>query len=127
MLVALAKLASAVGNVHDIDVKELSLSRIGCHYDLKPDNILIDGTDFIIADFGLTRFNESNEDSATQFKIGRGYCLAPECQDLDDGFERHEIHKSSDIWAFGYTIASFISYIVLGPKGVEDFKRKRKF
>lgn len=127
MLVALAKLASAIGDVHDFVVRDLSLSRIGCHHDLKPDNILIDGTNFLLADFGLTRFKESNEDSATQFKIGRGHCLAPECQDLDDSFERHDIHRSSDIWAFGCIIADFITYRVRGPKGVEDFRRKRKF
>jgi len=127
LLVAFAKLASAVGDVHDFVVRELTLARIGCHHDLKPDNILVDGNDFILADFGLTRFKESNEDSATQFKIGRGYCLAPECQDLDDSFERHAIHRSSDIWAFGCIMADFTTYMVLGPDGVKEFRKQRKF
>ena len=126
VLVALSRLASAISHVHDFFVQDFSLSKIGCHHDLRPSNILVDEDRFILADFGLSRFKEQNDGSATEFKIGKGYCLAPECQDLDNDFERHEIHRSSDIWSFGCIVADLLTWMVKGPSGITEFKQKRR-
>lgn len=127
LIFALSGLASAVSEVHNFVVNELDLVKIGCHHDLKPDNILVDGNQFVLTDFGLTRFKEGGESSSSLFKNGRGYCLAPECQDLEDDFERYPIHRSSDIWSFGCVIADLVTYMLKGPAGVIQFKQRRRW
>ena len=34
------------------------LEMIGCYYNLKPDNVLVEGYKFILTDFGLARFKD---------------------------------------------------------------------
>jgi len=125
-IVSLSRLAAAISEVHELVVTDLSLSKIGCHHDIRPNNILVNKDQFILADFGLTRFKEHDETSATQFRIGQGYCLAPECQDLDDDFQKHPIHRSSDVWSFGCIIADLVTYIYKGPLGIEEFRQNRR-
>jgi serine/threonine protein kinase len=64
------------------DVPSAILLGIGCHQDLKPGNILVDGDTFLLADFGLSRFKESIEGSYTSYKSVGGYYVAPECEDF---------------------------------------------
>ncbi|KAI9739969.1 MAG: hypothetical protein M1818_005025 [Claussenomyces sp. TS43310] len=127
LILALSRLASAVGEVHEFLVTDLLLASIGCHHDIKPSNILVDDDQFILADFGLARFKDFSQASETMFKIGQGYCLAPECQELGDDFDRHIIHRSSDIWSFGCVIADLITYMLHGPAGIIKFKQQRRF
>lgn len=101
-LVGLVGLSSALDHVHNFITKcNIKLELIGCHHDLRPKNILLSGQVFILADFGLSKFKPSTEDSATPFKKGQDYYLAPECEDLDKYFEPLSIRRSSDIWSFG--------------------------
>ena len=123
--VALAGLASAVEHVHDFFEHKIDLRLIGCHYDLRPHNILVSGTTFILADFGLSRFKESTRDSDTPFQRGMGDYLAPECEDHET-FEPHRIRRSSDIWSLGCMLVEVVTYMVHGHTAVDIFKDKRK-
>ena len=124
-IVALAGLGSAVCAMHDYSSE--SLQAIGCHHDLKPSNILVDKSDFILADFGISRLKESPLTSATLSKDARGYYLAPECENLEADCEKQIIHRSSDIWSFGCIVAELLTYMIQGPDGVKDFEDKRVY
>lgn len=123
--VALAGLGSAVCAMHDYSSE--TIQAIGCHHDLKPSNVLVDKSDFILADFGLSRLKESPQTSATLSKDARGDYLAPECEDLEADCEKHIIHRSSDIWSFGCILAELMTYMIQGPSGVKDFEEKRVY
>lgn len=126
-LIALAELSSAISAVHNFAANNPELARSGCHHDLKPRNILVDGAHFILADFGLTRLKPPEQTSEEEYKIGEGYYIPPECQDLDAPFLKHTIRRSSDIWSFGCIIAEVLTYMMKGAEGVQAFMQKRKF
>ncbi|KAF9771363.1 hypothetical protein IL306_010990 [Fusarium sp. DS 682] len=96
-LVALAGLASAVASVHNFVVDKLPLAYIGCHHDLKPGNILVEDQRFILSDFGLARLKLPTEGSTTPARVRHGFSIAPECQNLGRTFEKHLVHRSSDV------------------------------
>ena len=127
LIIALAKLASAVEEVHNFSANAIDLKLIGCHHDLKPRNILVDGPNFILADFGLSRLKSISETSNTLFRRGQGDYLAPECEDVDGSFEKHSIRRSSDIWSFGCILAEVWTYMILGLEGVAEFKKRRRY
>lgn len=125
--VALSGLASAMHHVHHCVAEILDIDLIGCHHDLKPRNILVDGDSLLLADFGLSRFKLESDGSKTPYRQRRGYEIAPECQDLDDEDETHEIGRASDIWSFGCILANVLIYMKEGPDGIDSFKNARKF
>lgn len=125
LIVSLVGLSSALCVVHEFNADDLKA--IGCHHDLKPSNILIDGPRFILADFGLSRFKETSQTSATTFKLGRGDFIAPECEGLGDDSGRNIIHRSSDVWSFGCITLELLTYMLKGVDGVKDFRKKRAF
>lgn len=123
---ALSKLSSAIATVHEFASKSLNLKYIGCHHDLKPKNILVHGSTFILADFGLSKLKEATESSKEEFQVGAGHYLAPECEDYDSHFEKHIISRPSDVWSFGCIIAEVLTYMKRGREGVAEFKRIRE-
>jgi len=125
LIFALVGLSSALCAVHEFDAEYLKA--IGCHHDLKPSNILIDGLKFILADFGLSRFKETSQTSDTIFKCGRGDFIAPECEDLSGSSGRKIIRRSSDVWSFGCIILELLTYMLQGADGVKDFRKRRAF
>ena len=90
-LVALSELSSAIEQVHNLFTQSPNISMIGCHHDPKPGNILVDNGTFLLADFGLSRFKSSSQNSSTLHRRGQGDYLAPECEDLDGNFEKHRV------------------------------------
>lgn len=125
--IALGQLSSAIEMVHDYASEKLGLRLMGCHHDLKPKNILVNGDKFILADFGLSTFKPASESSKSTFDIGRGHYLAPECEDYEGDFEKHTISRPSDIWSFGCIIAEVFTYMERGNEGVSDFTERRGF
>ncbi len=127
LLLALAGLASAIDAMHNFTSEALDLSLSGCHHDLAPRNILIHGETFLLADFGLSSFRNTEEDSLTTFREVRGSYVAPECQRFRDGrVQTEKVGRASDIWSFGCILSEVLTYMVLGPKGVAEFREKRK-
>ncbi|KAH8587930.1 kinase-like domain-containing protein [Bisporella sp. PMI_857] len=122
---ALSGLASAIQEVHGYFSSEHQYYLIGCHYDIHPGNVLVQGHLFILADFGLSRLKDKAQGSHSDFKGGLKDYLAPECQDWDT-FVGNSIGRASDIWSFGCILAEVATYIAQGHLGVEDFEAKRK-
>ncbi|OTB07425.1 hypothetical protein M426DRAFT_20126 [Hypoxylon sp. CI-4A] len=127
VVIALAAVSSAVYHVHNLSENKIDLDLMGCHHDLRPRNILVSGTSFILADFGLSTFKPPSESSGTPFRNGADDYLAPECVDLNNGFKEGTVRRSSDVWSFGCIIAEVATYIALGRQGIEQFIQKRKY
>ncbi|KAF8251001.1 kinase-like protein [Wilcoxina mikolae CBS 423.85] len=126
ILSALHGLASAIESVHSFFVDEFKVGFIGCHYDLKPKNVLIDDARFLLADFGLSRLRPDDEDSKSLSKRVNGDYWAPECENIMEGFVKQKIGRSSDVWSFGCILLEVVAYLRSGPAGVKDLKGKRK-
>lgn len=127
ILVALAGLCSAVYAVHQFVSSSHKLELIGCHHDLKPANVLVEGSTFVLADFGLSRFKDASEWSATPARTVHRYYTPPECWRPDNRLEKPIIHRSSDIWSLGCIIAEVVTYMLGGVEGVAEFERQRAF
>lgn len=123
----LAEIALALEQVHAIDKKNLHL--IGCHHDLRPDNILIDGSSFLLADFGLSKFKRASQPSRTPVKCKWGNYTAPECDvtGTQDSADDSYVHRSSDTWSFGCIIAEVLTYMIYGKEGVAIFLERKSF
>ena len=126
---ALDGLGSAIALVHNASFKHIdtrtSIQLIGYHHDIRPKNILVSPTTFLLADFGLARLKTADEDSKTYWKSGIGDWLAPEC--MDDDFSHQNVGRSIDIWSFGCLVAEIATYMEGGPLHVEEFRKKRTF
>jgi len=106
-----------------------TLLGIGCHHDLKPSNIFVEGGQFLLADFGLSRFKKATSDSATAYKNVGGYYVAPECQVLGESVltGTMTITRASDIWSLGCILLKALVYMKMGPDGVKKFSDERRF
>ena len=125
---ALGNLSSAIEKVHNYTISNnVDLKIIGLHRDIKPSNILVDHDRFILADFGFSRFKLSSQTSKTPFQIGGGDYLAPECEELEQAFEKGLIGRASDIWSFGCIILEVLVYMFEGAQGVQEFRTDRSF
>ena len=125
-LFALCGLASALDKLHSFSSKVLDISLVGCHHDIRPHNILVQEGQFLLADFGLTTLKKVTEGSKTTWKIGDNRYLAPECEDVDNGFQPGKVGRKSDIWSFGCVLLELVSYVMRGPVGVQAFEQCRK-
>lgn len=125
-LIALAGLSSGIKHVHEFVEDKIHLKLIGFHHDVRPRNILVSKTDFILADFGLSTFKQESQESDTPFKAGMDDYLAPECEEWDNNFQAGIIHRSSDIWSLGGIIAEVATYMALGSQAVKKFRDERQ-
>ena len=97
MIIAFSGLCSALHLVHDFHYLALDVLAIGCHHDPKQDNILMHNISFLLAEFDLPAFKDSNKASDTSFKHVRGDYVAPECEDVQNLSERRVIGRLSDL------------------------------
>jgi serine/threonine protein kinase len=51
--VPLGGLGSSIHSIHQYVCKLLDISGVGCYYDQKPDNVLVDSSKLVLAAFGL--------------------------------------------------------------------------
>ena len=119
-------LASAIQSLHGY-VSADGLELIGCHHDLKPQNILIDKGKLLLADFGLSRVHP--DDSKSSFKAGQGDYMAPECEPVDEdgaGFQKGTISRPSDIWSLGCVVLEILIYHTYGRQDVVQFRDLRR-
>lgn len=100
----------------------------GRHGDIKPHNVLWfrqDDNQFghgelKISDFGLTTFHSTATTKVPSEGIARTQTyMAPEF-DLNESLSR-----PFDIWSLGCTYLEFITWILLGAEGVEQFSKSR--
>jgi serine/threonine protein kinase len=124
---SISGLASAIWALHEFVLEDTAPSLKGQHQDLRPDNILVDGNRFILADFGLSSIKSIQEDSRTPFKGRKGYCQAPECADLRHPYREYKTTRKTDIFALACIIADLLVYLVKGTSGVGAFLDDRKF
>jgi serine/threonine protein kinase len=96
----------------------------GYHHDIKPRNILIRGSDFILADFGLSRLKEIDEDTKTPWKDTTFEYGAPECRD-PQSFVPGMVSRAIDIWSVGCVFSEIAAYMEKGSQGVSDFREWR--
>ena len=121
LVAALSNLASAIKQVHNLTANTIDLQQIGCHHNLRPKNILVDGNDFILADFGLSRFKNTSQNSDTMHKQGQGDYIAPEYKDITGDYNKYRVRRSSDIWSFDYIIAKVLTYMMRDKDSVKAF------
>ncbi|KAH4023842.1 hypothetical protein HBH70_077050 [Parastagonospora nodorum] len=123
---ALGDLSSAIENLHHFTSDLFQVDLIGCHRDIKPDNILVDAEGLYLADFGLSVFKEATDGSSTSYNHGGGFYRSPECEIPTTRFERGKINRASDVWSFGCILADILTFLANGHQAVTRFQEKRK-
>lgn len=123
---ALLGLSSAIEALHNYIWKDYSLELIGCHYDLRPKNILVEGRKFLLSDFGLSRLKAQEEGSRSMFKAAVGDFVAPECYADEAAFRKGSIGRASDVWSFGCILLLVATHAREGTPGVDEFANRRK-
>ena len=96
----------------------------GYHHDIKPRNILVHGTAFILADFGFAKLKGREEDSQTLWKDTTFEYGAPECRN-PDSFAAGHVGRALDIWSLACVFSEVLTHIQDGGRGVEDFRKHR--
>lgn len=121
---ALNGLSSALESLHNFKFGDSPM--IGCHFDVCPTNILVDGGRFLLADFGNSRLCGADKRPEVLFRGATGDYIGPECETLEVGYAQgHLVGKSSDIWSFGCVLAEVATYMMRGPGSVEEFRGHR--
>ena len=123
---ALWSLSSAVESIHSYFARDFNVRQVGCHYDIKPGNILYQGEKFLLSDFGLSRLRDDSEGSRSLYKGVEGSYVAPECEPASEGFERAMIGRTSDVWSFGCFLFEMLAYLHGGPKVVSGLYTARR-
>ena len=130
MLASLWGLSSALESVHNFFFEDEHVHQIGCHYDIKPRNILYSEGKLMLSDFGLSRLKYEDEGSQSLFQRGEGWYLAPECEATEDDFKPGRIGRASDVWSLGCVFAEVMVYVdaptQAGHTMVDQFYKQRK-
>lgn len=123
---AMSGIASALEHIHDFDYGEqgIKMSQVGFHHDLKPENILVKNGNFLITDFGLSRF--SDKESPIKFKWeGGAETYGP--PEIDPEFRKSEKIDSCavDLWSFGCIMIEVVAFVLEGSRSLDEFRKNR--
>jgi serine/threonine protein kinase len=125
---ALYGLASALETIHafrlDPAKHDLDLLAIGYHHDFRPANILVDERTFVLSDFGLGGLDKPDKEVEKEWFPTPGNYSAPECE--DQGFKQQMVSPMIDVWAFGCLLSDVLTYMRMGPGGVQHFREVRR-
>jgi len=119
-------LSSALKTIHSFFVGKFDLAMIGCHYDLKPKNILLRGKRFLLTDFGMSRLEAPSSRGGVSSIRYRGYYYAPECILEAQTGQKAIVGRESDVWSFGCILAVVAEFLENGPSGVAKFESERR-
>lgn len=127
-LTAIEGLSSALENIHDLHLNkadyQINISRVGYHHDVRPRNILVTPNNFVLADFGLSKFKVVDAGSRTKWKENVGDYIAPEC--MDEDFEPQDVGRAIDIWALGGIIFDLAWHREQGLDGINQARAARQ-
>ncbi|RSL60680.1 hypothetical protein CEP53_005381 [Fusarium sp. AF-6] len=125
---AICGLASALENLHYFSNDDMDLKLLGCHHDLKPKNILVDGARFILADFGLSKITSPQEELEHLDVDRDANSEAPERRDYTvELYPTRGTGRPADIWSLGCILAVLLAYMKGGPFDVENFSEEHEF
>lgn len=96
----------------------------GYHHDIKPRNVLVRGTHFVLADFGFAKLKSVDEDSQTLWKDTTFEYGAPECRD-SNSFAPGPVGRALDIWSLACVFSETLTHIEDGAEGVKKFRNNR--
>ena len=124
---ALSGLTSALIYVHNFrltqDEHRVDVIRIGYHHDIRPRNVLVNASTFLLTDFGLARMKNVEMGSQSIWKDINSDYIAPECLDID--LANQNVGRAVDIWAMGCLVIDTISYMMNGPSGRIEAQQRR--
>lgn len=135
VLHGMSGLAAGLATLHDFadggsSTGHTALRRFrGYHHDIKPANVLVRGSLFILADFGLAQVtpivgHERSDDTKTAWKIGTAAYGAPECRDLST-FEPGLVGRAVDVWSFGCITAELAVHVAGRAQAVAGFREQQ--
>ncbi|KAF2971960.1 hypothetical protein GQX73_g1513 [Xylaria multiplex] len=117
-------LASVIQALHEFVLEDGDAMPKGRHQDLKPDNVPVEGTRLILAEFGPSSMKDSSSESNTPLKRKKGYCQAPECSALVRLFQEHEMTPANDIFTFACITIDWLVYLLNGHLGLTTSRYK---
>ncbi|KAI1089438.1 kinase-like domain-containing protein [Rostrohypoxylon terebratum] len=123
---ALYDLSLAIVQFHNFSLEGEDLELIGCHYDLKPKNILVKGRRFLLSDFGLSRMKTIEKGSDSIHKLGPTRYSAPESMVWEGEHGSLRTRRPSDIWSLGCVLAEIVTYMEKGANGIREFFESRR-
>jgi serine/threonine protein kinase len=112
--------------VHHYFADQFDLRKIGCHYDIKPKNILYRKGKLLLSDFGLSRLRNDQDDSKSEFQNVEGDYVAPECEDKELDHKKGEPGRKSDIWSFGCILSEMLASLHGGVTRVRQYHTDRR-
>ncbi|KAF2789518.1 hypothetical protein K505DRAFT_365536 [Melanomma pulvis-pyrius CBS 109.77] len=103
--------------------------RVVCwHADLKPANILRVENQWKIADFGFSKFVETDNSKVCEQMMDGGSLMwsAPECGGSSDGKIRVPVSQKIDVWSLGCIISEIATWVILGFSGIRKLEEHLK-
>ncbi|CAN9426566.1 unnamed protein product [Alternaria alternata] len=128
-------IATAIRHVHHLEIrrgKGQPWRFHGWHADIKPDNILSVRGRLKLADFGSSSFAPVIEGHNGPVpnnieSLFTDTYVAPEVSRMEQPNETLSgVSQAIDAWSFGCILSSAATWIVLGPQGLDQYKRFRQ-
>lgn len=127
---AVRDLSKAISALHTYRQNNvIPVDSIGCHHDLKPDNVLVDlsARKFLLTDFGLSTVTLPVNGSNARFPGQLSDYVSPEAVKSSLGSKDQHVGRKSDIWSFGCILAELVVYLeASGARTLTHFRSERE-